>query len=63
MYELFEEEADDGEKGITTSDEILDDLKLLKRLLKTWGLNIIPANHNFKRKFHPYYFSEINLGI
>jgi hypothetical protein len=35
MYELFEEEADDGEKGITTSDEILDDLKLLKRLLKT----------------------------
>jgi len=34
-YELFEEEADDCEQGITTSDEIIDDLKLLKRLLKT----------------------------
>jgi len=62
-YELFEEEADDCEQGITTSDEIIDDLKLLKRLLKTWGLNIIPATHTLKWKFYPYYFSEINLGV
>jgi len=34
-YELSEEEADDCEQRIMTSDEITADLKLLKRLLKT----------------------------
>ena len=33
--ELSEEEADDCEQRVTTSDEITGDLKLLKRLLKT----------------------------
>jgi len=34
-YELSEEEADDCEQRITTSDEVTGDLKLLKRLLRS----------------------------
>jgi len=61
--ELSEEEADDCEQRVTTSDEITGDLKLLKRLLKTWGLSIIPATHTLKWKLYVYCFSEINFGI